>query len=208
MTNSLIDEPKLLRSRTVIEDRLAQLQKPHVKPLTTFVEALRSEVGCPFIPYFDPWDGGVNAECLFLLEAPGSNAVASGFISRNNNDETAKNFFILNREAGLPRELTISWNIIPWYIGTETKIRAANNKDIANGIPHLLNLLELLPKLRAVVLLGRKAERAESHFSSMKSEVKIFHSPHPSPLFVNNAPGNRERILKVLVNVAKFINGN
>jgi uracil-DNA glycosylase len=203
-----MDQPKLLRNRTAVEDRLAQLQEPHIRPLTAFVEALRSEVGCPRIPYFDPWDGGVNAECLFLLEAPGSNAVASGFISRNNNDETAKNFFILNREAGLPRERTVTWNIIPWYIGTETKIRAANNKDIADGAPHLLSLLELLPKLRAVVLLGRNAERAERHFSSMKPGVKIFYSPHPSPLYVNNAPGNRDRILKIFVEIAKFINGN
>lgn len=207
MKNALTDQPKLLRNGTAVEDRLAQLQEPHVKPLTAYVEAVRSEVGCPFIPYFDPWDGGINAECLFLLEAPGSNAVASSFVSRNNNDETAKNFFIINHEAGLPRERTILWNIIPWYIGTETKIRAANNKDIADGIPHLLTLLELLPKLRAVVLLGRKAERAESHFSSMKPEMKIFRSPHPSPLYVNNAPENRDRILKVLIDVADFING-
>jgi uracil-DNA glycosylase len=208
MKNLLEDQPKLLRNRTAVEGRLAQLQEPHVKPLTEFVVALRSKVGCPSIPYFDPWDGGVNAECLFLLEAPGSNAVASGFISRNNNDETAKNFFILNREAGLPRERTIAWNIIPWYIGTETKIRAANNKDVADGIPHLLSLLKLLPKLRAVVLLGRKAEQAESYLSGMKPEVEIFSAPHPSPLFVNHAPGNRDQILKVLTDVAKFINGN
>lgn len=205
MRNQLIDQPKLFGNRTAVADRLAQLQEPHVKPLTAFVETLRSEVGCPLIPYFDPWDGGINAECLFLLEAPGGNAVASGFISRNNNDETAKNFFILNREAGLPRERTITWNIIPWYIGTETKIRAANNKDIADGIPHLLSLLKLLPKLRVVVLLGRKAEQAESYFSSMKPEMKIFRSPHPSPLYVNNAPGNKDRILKVLLDVAKFV---
>ena len=208
MTNSLVDQPKLLRNRTAVEDRLAQLQEPHINPLTAFVEALRSKAGCPSIPYFDPWDGGVNAECLFLLEAPGSNALASGFISRNNNDETAKNFFILNREAGLPRERTILWNIIPWYIGTETKIRAANKKDIEEGIPHLRNLLELLPKLCTVVLLGRKAERAESYFSKIKPEVKIFHSPHPSPLYVNNAPGNRDHILKILVDVERFMNGN
>lgn len=208
MTCALTDQPKLLRNRTAVEDRLAQIQEPHVKQLTAYVEALRSEVGCPFIPYFDPWDGGINSECLFLLEAPGRNAVASGFISRNNNDETAKNFFHLNREAGLPRERSILWNIIPWYIGTETKIRPAVKKDIADGVPHLLSLLTLLPKLRAVVLLGHNAEQAEYHFSSMKPEVRIFRSPHPSPLYVNNAPGNRDRILKILIDVADFINGN
>jgi hypothetical protein len=55
----------------------------------------------------------LDAECLFLLEAPGGNAVE--FISRNNNDETAKNFFKLNTDANLPRMRTVSWNIVPWY---------------------------------------------------------------------------------------------
>lgn len=204
--NSFTDQPKLFHNKLAVEARLAQLQEPHIKPLTSFVEALRSEVGSTNIPYFDPWDGGINAESLFLLEAPGGDAVTSSFISRNNNDETAKNFFILNCEAGLSRERTILWNIVPWYIGSETKIRAANNKDIADGFPHLVRLLELLPKLRAVVLLGRKAERAEGYFSSLKPELKLFRSPHPSPLYVNNAPGNRNRILEILIDVAQFIN--
>jgi len=185
---------------------LAQLEDPHVKPLSAFVETMRFEVGSLNIPYFDPWDGGIDAECLFLLEAPGSNAVVSSFISRNNNDETAKNFFILNCEAGLPRKLTISWNIVPWYIGTERKIRVANMKDITEGIPYLVRLIELLPKLRAVVLLGRKAERAESYILSARPNLTIFRSPHPSPLYVNNAPGNRNHILQKFIEAADFIN--
>ncbi len=205
MTERFTDQPKLFRNQSAIEARLTQLQEPHIKPLTSYVEKLRLEVGRLKIPYFDPWDGGVNAECLFLLEAPGGNAVASNFISRNNNDETAKNFFSLNCEAGLSRKNTITWNIIPWYIGTERKIKAANNKDITDGIPHLIRLLALLPNLRVVVLLGRKAERAESYFFNTKPELKILRSPHPSPLYVNNALGNRDCILKTLIEVADFI---
>ena len=40
------------------------------------------------IPHFDPLDGGSNAQVLFLMEAPGPKASASGFVSRNNPDET------------------------------------------------------------------------------------------------------------------------
>jgi hypothetical protein len=60
------------------------------------------------IPYFDPWDGGTAAEALYLLEAPGAKAVLSGFISRNNPDETVKNFFQLNQQAGIPRKRTVN----------------------------------------------------------------------------------------------------
>lgn len=81
------------------------------------------------IPDFDPWDGGVHAQVLFLLEAPGSKAVDSGFVSRNNPDETAKNFFELNRDAGIPRELTVIWNVVPWYIGDGARIRAAKSQE-------------------------------------------------------------------------------
>jgi uracil-DNA glycosylase len=102
MNQPTIDVPKLLGVEAARAERRALLWLDHVAPLTAFVETLRTEVGEEFqIPDFDPWDGGVKAEILFLLEAPGPKAVRSGFISRNNPDETAKNFFLLNQEAGI-----------------------------------------------------------------------------------------------------------
>src|SRR5258708_7194323 len=91
------DLPKLLGFPQICNDRQAQLHESHIAPLTEFVEALRAEVGvAAIVPDFDPWDGGIDAEILYLLEAPGPQAVASSFISRNNPDESAKNFFQLN----------------------------------------------------------------------------------------------------------------
>ena len=197
--NQVPDIPKLLSDPAARAARHAQLVEPHVAPLTAYVTALRKETGSDAeIPDFDPWDGGATAELLFLLEAPGAKAVRSGFISRNNPDETAKNFFDLNRAAGIPRVRTVTWNIVPWYIGTGTRIRAAARSDIEAGLPALTRLLALLPKLKAIVLIGRKAERAASLVSQLRPDVRLFRSPHPSPLFVNNARGNRDRILKVL----------
>src|SRR5689334_1377344 len=90
----LMDAPKLLGIAEARADRLGQLQEPHIAPLTAFVDHLRAEAGPgASIPYFDPWDAGIGAEILFLLEAPGPKAVKSGFVSRNNPDETAKNMF-------------------------------------------------------------------------------------------------------------------
>jgi hypothetical protein len=40
---------------------------------------------------------------LFVLEAPGPQAVRSGFMSRNNPDETAKNWFDPSRDTGINR---------------------------------------------------------------------------------------------------------
>ncbi len=105
--------------------RRAALARPHVAPLTAFVQQLRAERGQAYgIPDFDPADGGTSAELLYLLEAPGPKALVSGFISRDNPDETAKNFFLLNHEAGLERTRTVIWNIVPWYIGNGRRTRA------------------------------------------------------------------------------------
>jgi len=60
--------------------------------------------------------------------------------------------------------------------------------------------------LRVVVLVGRKAEYAEKIILPLLPGIQILKSPHPSPLFVNNAPGNRDRILKVFREVAATLN--
>ncbi len=200
------DTPKSLGDPAVQTARRGQLNDAHVAPLTRYVDHLRARVGSTAaIPYFDPWDGGVNAEVLFLLEAPGARAVEAGFISRNNPDETAKNFFLLNQEAGIARERTVSWNVVPWYIGTGTRIRPANRTDLAQGIGPLAELLPLLPALRAVVLVGQKAGAARRAIAELRPQVRIFGTPHPSPLFVNNKPENRGRLLVTLKEVASFL---
>ena len=83
------DRPKLLGEPTARAARRAQLDEPHIAPLTQFVERLRSRVPgqATSVPYFDPWDGGISAEVLYLLEAPGAKVVTSEFVSRNNPDE-------------------------------------------------------------------------------------------------------------------------
>lgn len=192
-----IDRPKLLEDATAVAERMSELHAPHIAPLTTFVEELRAEAGPGAqVPYFDPWDGGIAATTLFLLEAPGSRAVRSGFVSRNNPDETAKNFFELNVEAGIDRKKTVVWNVVPWYVGDGRKIRAASPKDIEGGLMPLARLLGLLPRLNTVVLVGRKAEKAGRLLDLER--YAVFTCPHPSPMFVNNAPGNREKVLSAL----------
>lgn len=109
-----MDRPELLGEPDALRERLAQVDRPHVAPLTEFVRRLRIRVGSQAaIPYFDPWDGGVNAKVLFLLEAPGPKARNSGFVSMNNPDQTARNLFELSREASLDRRDMVTWNAVP-----------------------------------------------------------------------------------------------
>lgn len=196
------DQPKILRDENVLNMRLSQIYEDHVAPLNHFVESLRKKLGPEVtIPYFDPWDGGINAELLFLLEAPGPRAVNSGFISRNNPDESAKNMFGLSREARLERSKTVVWNIVPWYIGSGKKIRPANTKDIESGAQELETLLHLLPSLRIVILLGKKAQKGRKTIINFNPSLIVVNGPHPSPLFVNRKPENRNILLEIFKEV-------
>ena len=199
---------KLLGNAAALEQRLSQINEPHIVPVTAFIERLRERMGPQAaIPFIDPWDGGVEAEVLFLLEAPGPKARNSGFVSMNNPDETAKNFFEICHEAGFDRKQTITWNTVPWYIGSGTKIRPANSADIAAGIDSLGELLHLLPKLKAIVLVGLKAQKAERHVREIAPYLQVFFSPHPSPMFVNRKPENREILLSRWRDVRDFLAG-
>ena len=53
------------------------------------------------VPKFDPKDGGVNAQALFLLETPGPKAIE--FVSCDNHDPTAGNMKYAWRYAGFSR---------------------------------------------------------------------------------------------------------
>lgn len=201
-----IDRPKSLGDATVRATRIRQLHEPHVAPLTAYVEELRLEAGPGAkIPDFDPWDAGINAEILFLLEAPGARAVASMFVSRNNPDETAKNMFLLHRDACIPRTRSLLWNVVPWYIGDGARIRAATPHDLEQGLKPLPRLIQMLPKLRAVVFMGKNAQQAQPQVAALRPDLRLFACAHPSPKVINTRPGNREAILAVLREAAAFL---
>ncbi|HDC4323848.1 uracil-DNA glycosylase [Aeromonas hydrophila] len=201
-----MDIAKMLADDAAIKARMAQLEEPHIRALTQFVRDLRENMGAEAaIPYFDPWDAGVQAEVLFLLEAPGPKAKNSGFISMNNPDETAKNIFEITHAIDLDRRRILLWNTVPWYIGSGQRIRAANTKDIRQGIDSLAQLLALLPCLQAVVLVGKKAQKVEKHIRAVAPQLNIFTSPHPSPMFVNRKPENRSLLLNDWQHVQKSL---
>ncbi|MBI4381248.1 MAG: uracil-DNA glycosylase [candidate division NC10 bacterium] len=181
---------------------MSALDNPHIAPLTEFVHSIRVERGLPdAIPYFDPLDGGLEAKALFLLEAPGSKAVRSGFVSRNNPDPTARNMCLLLRQAAIPREDTILWNVIPWYLGNQVRIRPAGSTDIVEGAEYLGKLLQLLPRLAVVVLVGKAAQRARP-FVEERSAARILETHHPSARVFNIWPDKRKQVLAVLQDVA------
>jgi uracil-DNA glycosylase len=199
------DAPKTLGSSSEREARRSHLSDDHIRPLTDLVDRIRADrkLGRE-VPYFDPCDGGIKAQALFLFEAPGPKAVHSGFVSRNNPDETAKNLFELQREAGLARERVALWNVVPWFVGNGGKIRPVSSEDLCQASGYLGPLVALLPHLRAVVLVGKKAQQARPF---LEAALQVFTSPHPSPSSVNTSRSQRTAILESWREVALWLGG-
>lgn len=180
------DDKRSLRRRENIEERRKLLAGPAMAPLVRYVAGLRAAEPDKEFPDFDPLDGGTGAEILFLFEKPGPmtsvGGLGSGFISRNNDDPTAEATFGFMNQAGIPRQQVIIWNVIPGWNGT----RKVTAKELRDGVASLTELLRLLPRLRTVVLVGRRAQRARSLIEPLN--MRVFVSAHPSPLVRASRP--------------------
>lgn len=176
-----INIPRSFKNREAVAHRRTMLNEPHIARLTAYVESLRAKHPTWEFQDFDPADGGVEADMLFLFEKPGpmtsstGKRKGSGFISRNNDDPTAEATFSFMAEANIDRKRTVTWNIVPGWNGT-TRVSSAECRD---GLQELANLVALLPRLRTVVLVGRKAGSAEALMRSLG--LRVFTSAHPSP---------------------------
>lgn len=174
-------ESKSLQFESNILVRKNLLTAPHILPLATYATSLRERLGSSvFVPDFDPLDGGINAEFLFLFEKPGpktdSRNGGSGFISRDNNDETAKSIFDFMNKIGLERARTLLWNTIPAW---DNSI-AYQSLHVRKGIEMLDELLPLLPNLKTIILVGKQAQKARKGLEDR--DFDVFMSDHPSPI--------------------------
>lgn len=201
------DLPRANRYPGFVASKVARLYEPHVAPLSRFVERLRASHPTYSIPWFDPDDAGVGASILTLLEAPGPAATGaegprasvggSGFISANNIDSSAATMWQLFREAEIVRRRDhIAWNVVPWYVGDESRIRGVVRHDTEEARSALYELLELLPSLRIVVLIGAKALDA---WARAQIPFPVVAAPHPSPRNLASRPSDRGIILNALI---------
>jgi hypothetical protein len=194
------DLPRTNADESEVARKIALLRRPGIAPLTGFVEQLRREHTDRWIPYFDPTEAGVGAKILLLLEAPGARSAlerGSGFVSPDNDDQTASNMWHLLQEAEIDRAVdVVTWNVVPWYLGDGKKIRAARTEDLLEARAATEELIGLLPNLSVVVLLGKPASKA---WAGLGLDLNVIQAPHPSPLNLNTRPGSRAEILDALV---------
>ena len=179
------------------DDRYA----PHIAPINRYVDELR-EMGRDFVPYVAPLYGGVDARVLSILRDPGPatrDGVGSGFICVENDDGSAElQANLLEAVALSPAEL-LPWNAYPWYIN-----RAPKAPELDAGLPTMLRLMQLAPKLRVVLLQGGDAERAWRRLIRQHPNIEaergliVVRSFHPSPqaLFVKDLDERARRVTR------------
>lgn len=200
------DAPRALRDPEERARRLKLLDAPHMQPLTALVEGLRANTGDMHrIPYFDPCDGGVEASVLFLLESPGPQAVASGFISRNNNDQSAQAMCEDLLGAGLTRRQTILWNAVPWALtDAHGRARKPTSEELGEAEPWTQRTLSVLKHLQVIVLMGQSAARLHRYIR-MLSDLPMVIMHHPSPRVYNTSPERREENRRLLARVQEMV---
>jgi len=146
----------------------------HVEPLNKLVDDLISTRN-RWMPHISPHHGGVNAEVLLLLAAPGigaddqDGANGSGFLCVENDDATSELLATCLDRAELDASRTVSWNAFPWVVPgyktpTEVQVRSATEP--------LYRFIELLPDLHAVVLLGRMADVSWSQLKERRRHAR------------------------------------
>jgi hypothetical protein len=164
---------------------------PGCQRVNRLVEQLQAETGKD-IPWVDPFCGGDGAPLLLVLKRPGAvGAASTRFLSLANTDQTAKNTIAAIQQAGLTYRDLIFWNAIPWSGPRDEKLTPAMRQ---HGEAMLGRLLRLLPRLRAVLLLGGDAHLLRSSIERWRPEVSVIACAHTSPLAWNQVR-HREGIL-------------
>lgn len=153
------------------------VQRALTAPLQPFLDDLRIRLAPAIVPGFDLHDGGAEARVLLLLEKPSPAAAVSGTVSRDNASQTSHAIRLFLEEAGLPREETVLWNLIPAWNGT----MRVTGAEVRDGLGHLARLLPLLPRLDAAILAGRHASRAKPLMASTLGPSRVIVTAHPSP---------------------------
>lgn len=190
--NELAHKRGELLSRDLAPDahaeRWAQRYDGTVGELNRWVDHVR-DTTYENLPYFDPASAGAGARVLVLLQDPSGEAEeGSGFVSKHNNDPTAHNTYIAAERAKLGYDISLHWNVVPWWVANPAKPVRSLEKEAVRAQPYLVALLEMLdPAPSEVVLLGKPAARAwtrlvRAGLPEGLRDATVVRAPHPSPL--------------------------
>lgn len=186
-----------------VQERLARRYDGEVGQLNRWVDRVRLDTG-ESIPYLDPVAAPRGVRILMLFQDPSGPADnESGLISKHNNDPTAANYYEATERAGVPYEISLNGNVVPWW----STINPAHpgrtvGKEAPRAAPFLLEFVGLMrDKPSVVILSGNKAQDAWDRLGitatrDLARGAEILRCPHPGPMAfnaVNRKDGRRNR---------------
>jgi uracil-DNA glycosylase len=177
------EQLRMNKDPELLAGKLGRVHEPHVQPLNALIERCRQEGRQ--VSWADPDSGGIHSKILFLHESPGAAVSArhgSGFISPDNDDQSAARFWRLSRQAGLDRRSYINWNVVPWYVSATGRASNATPADGQKALPYLHQFVTLLSELRVVVVMGAFAEHWWLQYLRRDASpvLPLVTGPHPS----------------------------
>ena len=194
--------PRRMRDPQFRREQHEHLRDPHIAPINALVDELRREKG-QWAPYVAPLYGGVHARILSVLRDPGPRTTddeqGSGLLCVENDDPTAARVLGLLEGARIPLSELVPWNAYPWYINA-----APTTAQLNEGTDPLYRLIQLLPRLRVIMLHGGDAKKAwrlalRSHPDLEGRNLEVIGTYHPSPqAFRHPDPAVREKRRKDL----------
>jgi len=139
-------------------EQWAHRYDPHVAPINRLIDDLGELDDAGHPPYIAPMYRGVDAPALAILRDPGPKAggvAGSGFLSVENDDQTAERQCVFFAGAGIDPADVVPWNAYPWFINAKP-----SKSQLAAGTVPLRQLIDLMLSLRVVLLLGGDARTA------------------------------------------------
>lgn len=191
--------------------RHARSREPHVAALNEWAEAVARATGKK-VPAFDARSGGTKARILLLLQDPSRVAQhGSRLISRDNNDPTAANTSLTMDRAGLDYVDVVPWNVVPWWVADPDLAVAGTPRTLTAesrlASPYLAQLLDLLPDIERILLVGREAQKAWRRADpDVRRGIVVDACPHTSPLAYNH-PAQRAETISVFTDAARSLRG-
>lgn len=199
-----------------VNARMARRYDGHIGGLNQWVDEIRGATG-ESIPYFDPDAASRGVRILMLFQDPSGAADGeSGFISKHNNDPTARNYYEATEEAGVPYDLTLNWNVVPWWSTNNPEFPGRTaSKEATRAAPYLTEFIRRLgAPPRVLVLSGNNSQQAWGRVATridpgLTADTRILRCPHPGPMSynaVNRADGrkNREHIVEAFRSAAEL----
>lgn len=140
------------------------------------------------IPRFEPANGNEYARFLFVLERPGPKSLATkeaggpGVISQYNNDASARTLKDQLALSGLDKRDICLTNIVPHVRSSRAKVtrEQVTPDEIRIGFDRLLKVVDAMPRLEAVILLGKKAQKVSTNLRALRPSIQVLELFHTS----------------------------